>query len=130
MLETPLMPAEAEPIASAVDAWLADFERALAAAGADVLQHLFHQDSYWRDVLALTWGIRTVHGSDMIVDKLWRHAGRVRPRGFRTDPLRTPPRRVMRAGTDAIEAIFRFETTVGEASGVVRLTPDPADPGR
>jgi hypothetical protein len=34
---------------------------------------------------------------------------------------------VMRAGTNAIEAIFRFETADGRGSGVLRLTPDGND---
>ena len=35
----------------------------------------------------------------------------------------------MRAGTNAIEAIFKFET-VGRGSGIVRLIPDPDDGNR
>ena len=33
----------------------------------------------------------------------------------------------MRAGTNAIEAIFKFETAVGRGSGIIRLIPDAAD---
>jgi thioredoxin reductase len=51
------------------------------------------------------------------------HAGRVRPTGFKIDRHRTAPRNVTRAGTDAIEAIFSFETSEGRGSGVLRLTP-------
>ncbi len=42
---------------------------------------------------------------------------------------RTAPRQVTRAGTDAIEAFFGFETTDGTGSGGLRLAPDPADGG-
>ena len=41
----------------------------------------------------------------------------------RSAPARAP-RTVTRAGTEAIEAIFRFETAEGRGSGVLRLTPD------
>src|SRR5260370_23420870 len=41
--------------------------------------------------------------------------------GFRLPAERSVPRRVRRAGTDCIEAIFEFETNVGRANGVVRL---------
>ena len=34
----------------------------------------------------------------------------------------------MRAGTKAIEAIFRFETAEGRGSGVLRLTPNGSEP--
>ena len=43
------------------------------------------------------------------------------------DPHRTAPRNVTRAGTNAIEAIFRFYTAEGRGSGVLRLTPDAND---
>ena len=123
------MLARAENIAALAANWLAQFERALAGRDDILLENLFHPDSYWRDALALTWHIRTVRGADAIVRELNAHLGRARPTGFRIDPDRTPPRHVTRAGTEAIEAIFRFETAEGCGSGVLRLTPDPSDGG-
>ncbi|MEO8166069.1 MAG: NAD(P)/FAD-dependent oxidoreductase, partial [Betaproteobacteria bacterium] len=104
--------------------WLAKFETALAAADESGLKDLFHPDSHWRDVLALTWQIRTVGGLDSISRELTAYARLARPTGFRIDPRRTAPRKVMRAGQTAIEAIFKFETTEGRGSGVLRLIPD------
>jgi len=121
------MPAGTEPIATVADHWLAQFERALAEADDVLLRTLFLPDSHWRDVLALTWSIRTVNGRDAILGELKAHAGRAHPTGLRTDPHRTAPRHVMRAGTSAIEAIFRFETAEGRGSGVLRLIPDTND---
>src|SRR5271157_5247265 len=115
---------ETEPAATAVENWLAQFERALAEPDDVLLKALFHAESYWRDVLALTWDIKTVEGSDAIRRALKAHLGRARPAGFRTAPNRAAPRHVTRAGTDAIEAIFRFETADGRGSGVLRLAPD------
>jgi cation diffusion facilitator CzcD-associated flavoprotein CzcO len=115
-----------EPIATEADRWLAQFEEALARPG-DQLEQLFHPDSYWRDVLALTWRIKTIRGSDGICQELRAQARPARPSRFRTDPHRTAPRRVTRAGTDALEAIFRFETKEGRGIGVLRLTPDADD---
>jgi putative flavoprotein involved in K+ transport len=105
-----------------VGAWLAKFETALAEPDDALLRTLFHPNSHWRDVLALTWHIRTVNGRDALVSELKAHAGRAKPTDFRTDPQRTAPRHVTRAGTDAIEAIYRFETAEGRGSGVLRLT--------
>src|SRR6478752_10150488 len=119
-----LAKAETDSVATAVDRWLAQFERALAERDDVLLATLFHADSHWRDVLALTWDIRTVSGLDAIVQELRAHVGRARPAGFRTAPQRTAPRQVMRAGTSAIEAIFQFETADGRGSGVLRLIPD------
>ena len=113
-----------------VDAWLAEFENALSSAGPEDLASLFHADSYWRDVLAFTWLITTVHGAKAIAAALNSRIGQVRACAFRTDRERTAPRRVTRAGTETIEAIFVFETAQGRGDGVVRLVPDPADEGK
>ena len=121
------MLAGSETIATSVDHWLGQFERALTEPDDVLLKTLFHPDSHWRDVLALTWHIRTVNGLDTILRELNAHVGRAHPTGFRTDPHRTAPRYVTRAGTKALEAIFRFETAEGRGSGVVRLTPDAND---
>ena len=122
-----LAKAETESVATSVDHWLAQFERALAQPDMALLKALFHADSHWRDVLALTWHIRTISGLDAIVRELKAQVGRARPAGFRTAPDRTAPRRVTRAGTTAIEAIFQFETADGRGSGVLRLTLDAND---
>ena len=121
------MLARADTVATIAESWLAQFERALAAPGRTRLKTLFHPDSLWRDVLALTWHIKTVNGSDAILRELATHADRARPTGFKIDLNRTAPRNVRRAGTDAIEAIFGFETSEGRGSGVIRLTPDAND---
>jgi Pyridine nucleotide-disulphide oxidoreductase len=121
------MLARIETIATIVDQWLVRFERALAEPDEVLLKTLFHLDSHWRDVLALTWQIRTVNGLDAILGELKAHVGRAHPTGFRMDPHRTAPRYVTRASTHAIEAIFRFETAEGRGSGVLRLTPDAND---
>ena len=107
-----------------VDEWLAQFESALAKPDDARLKNLFHADSHWRDLLALTWTIGTVEGHDNIVAALKAQSGHAKPSGFGVDLDRTPPRQVTRAGTAATEAIFRFETATGRGSGVVRLTSD------
>jgi cation diffusion facilitator CzcD-associated flavoprotein CzcO len=104
--------------------WLARFEHALAQRDGGLLESLFLPDSHWRDVLALTWQIRTVSGAEAVTRELKAHAGRIKPAGLRTDPDRTPARQVTRAGTQCIEAIFRFETSQGPGAGVLRLLPD------
>ena len=113
-----------EPLANAVDEWLMQFERALAEPGTAALGALFHPNSHWRDLLAFTWTIATIEGRDAIAEALKAQAARAKPSGFRTDPHRTAPRPVTRAGTAAIEAIFQFETAQGRGSGIVRLIPD------
>jgi cation diffusion facilitator CzcD-associated flavoprotein CzcO len=116
-----------DDIAIAADNWLAQFESALAKPGGGLLKTLFHPDSHWRDVLALSWDIQTVSGADAILTELNAHAGRARPAGFAVDPDRAAPRMVKRAGTPSIEAMFKFETALGRGSGVVRLVHDAHD---
>ena len=113
--------------ATAAGSWLAEFEKTLAEPDNVLLKTLFHADSHWRDLLALTWDIKTVDGSDAVLRELKAHVGRTRPAGFRIAPNRTAPRHVTRAGTNAIEAIFSFNTADGHGSGVLRLTPDAND---
>ena len=124
-----------DDLSTAAANWLAQFETALARpdlAESDdaLLKTLFHPDSYWRDVLALSWNLQTINGADAILRGLQARAGRAAPAGFAIDPDRAPPRRVTRAGTVSIEAIFKFETVKGRGSGILRLIPDAADDNR
>src|ERR1700716_3080192 len=116
-----------DDLSVAVDNWLTQFEEALAKPDDGLLNTLFHPDSYWRDVLALSWNIQTTNGADAILKELQAHAISASPRGFTIDPDRAPPRKVTRAGTSAIEAIFKFETAQGRGNGIIRLIPDAAD---
>src|SRR4029077_11016618 len=116
-----------DDISVAADNWLAQFEDALARSDEGLLKTLFHPESYWRDVLALSWNMQTINGADAILQELKARARSAAPREFAIDPDRRAPRKVMRAGTNAIEAIFKFETAVGRGSGIIRLIPDAAD---
>jgi cation diffusion facilitator CzcD-associated flavoprotein CzcO len=104
--------------------WLAAFGPALAEGDERRLRALFHDDSHWRDVLALTWRIDTVNGGDAIAVGLTQHARRARLSGLRLAPGRAAPRTVTRAGREVIEAIVAFETADGRGDGVLRLTAD------
>jgi cation diffusion facilitator CzcD-associated flavoprotein CzcO len=113
--------------AIAAENWLTQFEAALAGADGRALKGLFLAESYWRDVLALSWNIQTLNGAPAILKELTAHGARVAPRGFAIDRDRAPPRLVTRAGSQAIEAIFKFETAEGRGSGIFRLIPDADD---
>src|SRR4030088_3430578 len=119
-----------DDISVAAETWLAQFESALAKPGDGLLKTLFHPDSYWRDVLALSWNLQTINGAEAILRELKARAISAAPSGFRIDPDRAAPRRVTRAGTNTIEAIFKFETSQGRGSGILRLIPDAGDGNR
>ena len=110
-----------DTLSTLVDHWLAEFEAALAAPGDADLRALFTFDCHWRDLLALSWTIQTVGGPDAVVRALKGCAARVHPKGFRIAENHTPPRRVTRVGTEAIEAILAFESDGGWCNAVVRL---------
>src|SRR5256885_5914172 len=114
-----------DDISVAAESWLARFEGALA--NASELQALFHGESYWRDVLALSWNIQTINGADAIVRELQARCPSAAPTNFQIDQGRAAPRRVTRAGTPSIETMFKFETADGRGNGILRLTPDAAD---
>ena len=116
-----------ETVATAAQNWLTKFEAALVRPDDVLLKTLFHADSYWRDLLAVTWRIQTVNGAEAILSGLKARTGSVRPTAFRIDPRRAAARHVARAGTEAIEAIFAFETAEGRGNGILRLTPDAGD---
>jgi putative flavoprotein involved in K+ transport len=109
-------------------AWLRDLEAAVSSGRAEALAALFAEDCHWRDVLAFEWDMHTVSGAAAIAARLMRLAGSASPHGFTLAEGRTPPRRVTRAGTEAIEAIFSFETATGPCLGVVRLVQQDGAP--
>ncbi|MFB6414724.1 MULTISPECIES: flavin-containing monooxygenase [Bradyrhizobium] len=117
-------------ISVAAQAWLDAFERTLNEPDREALQQLFVADSFWRDVLALSWNLQTIAGRDTITQELSRLVPKASPTSFRIAPNRAPPRWVTRAGTSAIEAIFSFESAIGRGSGIVRLIPDSTDGDR
>ncbi|HYI30853.1 MAG TPA: NAD(P)/FAD-dependent oxidoreductase [Bradyrhizobium sp.] len=119
-----------DDLSVAVENWLAQFEDALAKPDDGSLKALFHPDSYWRDVLALSWTLQTINGRDAILKTLTSQAPEAAPSSFAIDPDRAAPRQVTRAGTSSIEAIFRFETALGRGDGILRLIPDAGDGNR
>ena len=58
------------PAATEVDQWLERFGAALERGDAAGAAELFAQESYWRDLVAFTWNIKTVEGRAEIADML------------------------------------------------------------
>ena len=108
--------------------WLHEFGSALVAEDMKAVAGMFVEDSYWRDLVAFTWHLRTFSGRASIISAMHDLMPSTRPQKFRLAVDRTPPRWVNRAGVDAIEAIFCFETKTGRGSGVLRLVHTPGNP--
>lgn len=117
-------------ISVSAQGWLDAFERLLHKPDPATLDRLFLTDSFWRDVLALSWNLQTIAGRETITQALVALAPKASPTNFKIAQNRAPPRWVTRAGTNTIEAIFNFEIATGRGSGIVRLIPDSADGDR
>lgn len=101
----------------AVTAWLSRFAAACAASDADAFADLLTEDAWWRDLLALTWDLRTFHGSDKITDLV--RAGATAAIVDVTLDSRWAPAFNEAAGW--LEAFYRFNTPAGPGVGVLRL---------
>jgi putative flavoprotein involved in K+ transport len=100
--------------------WLSDLDSALTQGDAAAAAELFDEaDSYWRDLVAFTWNLKTVEGRDAIRDMLAATLAHARPSDWRLVGDATE--------TDGVtEAWFTFETGVGRGKGLVRLKGDRA----
>jgi len=94
--------------------WLARFEAALAASQPEAAAVLFDEDSYWRDLVAFTWNIRTQEGRGAITEMLAARLADVQPSHFQIDGD------AAEAG-GITEAWFTFETAVARGRGHLRL---------
>ncbi|WP_439657341.1 NAD(P)-binding domain-containing protein [Lentzea sp. HUAS TT2] len=102
-----------------VDTWLAGFEAALKARDVDAAAGMFATDSYWRDLVAFTWNIKTVEGRDGVADLLSACLDGTDPENFRT--TETPSE-----ADGVVEAWLEFETTSGRCKGHLRLNDEGA----
>ncbi|WP_338886883.1 NAD(P)/FAD-dependent oxidoreductase [Rhodococcus sovatensis] len=100
-----------------VDAWLADFEAALASRDLDRVAAKFAVDSFWRDLVAFTWNIKTVEGRDGIVDMLSARLDDTDPSNFHT--TETPDE-----ADGVTSAWIEFETATSRGKGHLRLKGD------
>ena len=101
--------------------WLGRLNLALEARDAPAMAALFRADADWRDIVALTWTIETVSDRETVARRLVEAAAATGARHFAVDPERWPPRDIERAGEACVEAILKFETTVGRGAGILRL---------
>lgn len=115
------MQTHAHPDQDAASTWLEHFARALAERDRTALAGLFMEDADWRDIIAFTWDFTATHGAERISERLVELDEEVRMSDQEVAVDRTSPRTVVRAGDEVIEAIYRFETSVGHGEGVLRL---------
>jgi putative flavoprotein involved in K+ transport len=99
--------------------WLADFGAALAAGQAQQAAAMFDADSYWRDLIAFTWNIRTQEGQGAIAEMLTARLADTAPSNFALEGEATE-------ADGVLDAWFTFETRVARGRGHLRLKDDKA----
>jgi putative flavoprotein involved in K+ transport len=125
-----MLDAFSEQHMAVVENWLSRLEHAIPAGGDAELRSLFRADSYWRDMLALTWNLQTCCGGEAIAERLAPALREAGASGFRVELSSIPPRCVARVETETIEAFFTFETGTGRGRGIVRLCANAEDESR
>ena len=116
-LEPQTTPSEERSPQERIDAWLADFEAALAVRDVERAAAKFATDSFWRDLVSFTWNIKTVEGPEQIAAMLEDRLAGTDPSGFRTREAPTDDGGVA-------SAFIEFETAAGRGVGHLRLKAD------
>jgi putative flavoprotein involved in K+ transport len=101
-------------VAAEIDQWLSRFAEALAQGDSSAAAELFAEESFWRDLAAFTWNIKTVEGRAGVRDMLEHTLAHTQPRGWHTTEEPT-------AADGVSEAWIAFETEVGRCRGHLRL---------
>lgn len=99
-----------------LDAVLNRFNDALERGDAKSAAALFQADSYWRDLVAFTWNLRTMEGPDQIRDMLEHQLPQLKARNFRQDPGEAAT-----TADNVTEGWIEFETETGRGYGHIRL---------
>ena len=96
------------------ETWFRAFEEALAARDVERAAGLFATTSFWRDLIAFSWNIKTVENRAGVTDLLQATLDRTAPEAFRLSEPATE-------ADGVITAWFEFETAVGRGRGLARL---------
>src|SRR6218665_2109423 len=100
-----------------VSHWLTAFEQALAKGDVAQAAAMFDADSYWRDLVAFTWNIKTCEGQAAIADMLGPVLAAVHPPNWRLEGEASQANALT-------EALFPFETATARGLGQLRLNGD------
>ncbi|KAE9407932.1 hypothetical protein BT96DRAFT_54915 [Gymnopus androsaceus JB14] len=103
--------------------WFSSFSACVEASDVEGVVHLFMSESYWRDILALTWDFRTFTGVNNIKEFLKDRLSISQLKAFK---LRDEFLGIQRPFPDLVWISFMFDFEVGNtgiASGIGRLVP-------
>ncbi len=104
--------------------WLDEFGSALQDGDLDAVDRLFLADGWWRDLLAFTWDLRTIHGTEAIKSTLGATLEATRPSDFQLTAGKPPELVEADENTRWVQGFFDFQTAVARGRGFFRLMPD------
>lgn len=108
--------------------WISSLETILSQNAISRLGDLFHEESWWRDMIALEWDFHTIHGLSRIQNFLTQNQPQARLSSFRLqDKGKYQPSLVQPAPDIHLQwvaSMFFFETRIGRGTGFLRLTPN------
>ncbi|KAJ5083936.1 flavin-binding protein [Penicillium alfredii] len=106
--------------------WLSKLAAAFSTTDFSGVRELFHEDSWWRDIVALQWDFRTIRGQERIKEFLRQNQQLAPVSSFRLQETGHFQPRLEIAKKEPvlawISSLFHFETRIGRGSGVLRLT--------
>ncbi|KAJ5747711.1 flavin-containing monooxygenase [Penicillium nucicola] len=127
---TPIVVDERVDVQKITQTWLTDLEALLLNNHWSSLKTLFHDESWWRDMLAMDWEFHTLKGEDKIQTFLSVHQKRSQlhclrlvEKGSIKPRLETPVESMT-----WITAMFSFQSQAGRGRGVIYLTPEAVNP--
>ncbi len=103
--------------------WLDAFGTALQGGDLDAVDDLFLPDGWWRDLLAFTWDLRTIHGTAAIKATLGASLAATAPRAFELTEGKPPELVEADENTRWVQGFFDFETAIARGRGFFRLMP-------
>ena len=102
------------PAVQRVDRWLSDFSAGLTAGCAH--ESFAPERSFWRDMVAFTWSIRTFEGAAHIGQALAATSSAAQPHGWCADGTPTED-----ATDGSLECWLRFRTAAGGGKALLKL---------
>ncbi|MFK5977833.1 MAG: NAD(P)/FAD-dependent oxidoreductase [Rhizobiaceae bacterium] len=99
-----------------VERVLGELNDAMIASDASAAASLFTDDCYWRDLVTITWNIKTMEGKAAIADMLSSQLNSVKPTGWRI-----AEGEVAAEDGGITTAWISFETAVSRGYGLIRL---------
>ncbi|SJL00892.1 related to monooxygenase [Armillaria ostoyae] len=107
--------------------WFQSFSEAIHSQDASAVSSCLFSDGYWRDLLTLSWDIRTLHTASTIKTFL-ETDNHLKNSGLRELKLEGEPVLVeAKPGFTWIQCFFAFETGVARGRGFFRLMRDNLD---